>query len=264
MTLTKTLAVSSTHPTDGVGPASATDWELTANNHAGSEVAGTTGVAEALPRGDFALSEAELPMRPTQEYTLDHWTCVDDDTGATVPVVGSSVSLSRTDQRLTCTALNRFTPPHLTLVKNVHGGTASADQWQLVASGPTPLSGLSGSTPVTDVTVASGGYTLSESPVSSPGPANYVAGLWQCAGGGTGGGGVTLTLGANEDVICTLTNTYEAPAPGPDPNDPGQPGGPGGRLPWTGWVAAGVMPLAVLIFSVGVVLKVHRRRQSGR
>ena len=77
-------------------------------------------------------------------------------------------------QSATCTITNTAIAPQLTLVKQVDngttGGTAVATDWTLTATGPTNLSGQSGSPAVTDATVQVGSYLLAE----SGGPAGYL------------------------------------------------------------------------------------------
>ncbi len=96
----------------------------------------------------------------------------------------------------------------LTLVKvvdNSADGTATTSDWTLSASGPTNISGTSGSPTVTGATVDPGTYTLSE----STGPDNYAPSAWSCEGGSLDGSSLTLTAG--ESATCTITNTYIIP-----------------------------------------------------
>ncbi|MEU7737570.1 VWA domain-containing protein [Streptomyces griseus] len=113
----------------------------------------------------------------------------------------------------------------LTLVKRVinqHGGTAQPGDWTLTANGPETLSGTSGSTAVTDVTVPPGTYTLGE----SNGPEGYLPTGWECED--TEGDDVPVpnnqvTLAAGDTVTCTITNkehsTPPSPTPTPHPTD---------------------------------------------
>ncbi|MGH1563479.1 hypothetical protein [Mumia sp. DW29H23] len=100
--------------------------------------------------------------------------------------------------------------PHLTLVKVVDttgGGTAEPDDWTLSASGPTDLSGTSGSREVTAATVDPGDYTLAE----SGGPVGYEASDWQCEADGEPREvvGATVAIADPEIVVCTITNTFQ-------------------------------------------------------
>ena len=126
----------------------------------------------------------------------------------------------------------------LTLVKRVQGGSAVPSDWTLTATGPTGISGPSGSNAVTDHTVEAGDYALTE----SGGPDGYTPGAWTCTGGALTGSTVTVTGGA--DVVCTIVNTASGaageptPDPTPEPTPDPTPGGggageppPGGGLP---------------------------------
>ncbi len=99
-------------------------------------------------------------------------------------------------------------PTTLTLNKvviNNNGGSAVATAWTLstVALSPTLISGTTGSTDVTNATVAPGAYTLSE----SGGPAGYTASLYSCVkNGGAAVVGNSITLAAGDDATCTITN----------------------------------------------------------
>jgi choice-of-anchor A domain-containing protein len=139
----------------------------------------------------------------------------------------------------------------LTLVKQVEGGTADPSDWTLSATGPTTISGPSGSPAVTEQTVSTGDYTLTE----SAGPDGYTAGAWSCTGAP-----VTesiVTIGDGDAVVCTVVNTAtpmappsptptETPAP-PSPTTPSVPAptqtaNPAGALPPTGDPGSGSMP----------------------
>ena len=91
----------------------------------------------------------------------------------------------------------------LTLVKDVindNGGTATASNWTLTASGPTGFSG-SGPFVTSGTDFMAGRYDLSE----SGGPAGYTASDWFCDGG-TQNDADTITLGQGESATCTITN----------------------------------------------------------
>lgn len=108
--------------------------------------------------------------------------------------------------------------PSLTLVKevdNTGGGAETASVWTLTAtgSGGSPTN-LSGSTGVDSDTVFSSGtfkvgtYTLAESST----PSGYTASTYSCIK--NGGGAVvsnSITLAADDDAVCTITNTYVPP-----------------------------------------------------
>ena len=108
-----------------------------------------------------------------RHYAAGPWSC----TGAT-SFTATSVTLDA-DDVATCTIVNNDQPAHLTLVKTVEnnfGGTAVPTDWTLNATGPTPISGVTGSAAVTNATVNAGNYTIFE----SNGPPGYVSGAWSC------------------------------------------------------------------------------------
>ena len=61
-------------------------------------------------------------------------------------------------------------------VVNLFGGTAVATDWTLNATGPTPISGVTGSAAVTNAPVAAGSYSIFE----SNGPPGYASSAWSC------------------------------------------------------------------------------------
>ena len=94
-----------------------------------------------------------------------------------------------------------FGAAEITLQKKVvndSGGTATESDFKLGASGPESISGFTGDSAITDVSVAPGYYSLEES-----GPAGYT-GTWSCTGGSLTGASITLKVG--DDVVCTLVN----------------------------------------------------------
>ncbi len=92
--------------------------------------------------------------------------------------------------------------PTLTLVKNLindHSGTATLTSFVLSATGTPTISGISGTAPVTNVSMGIGSYVLNETTV-----AGYTASNWSCPDGNLAGN--TLTLAATDDITCTITN----------------------------------------------------------
>jgi hypothetical protein len=182
------------------GTAVDTAWTLTAAGPV--RISGLTGAAAVtaapVPIGTYDLSETG----PTG-YDASPWDC----TGA-ASFTAASVTLALA-QNATCTIINSDIPPTLTLVKhvvNVHGGTAVDIDWTLAATGPTPISGITGSAEVTNAEVSAGTYTLSE----SGGPAGYSASPWSCTGATSFTAG-SVTLALDEHATCTITNTDIAP-----------------------------------------------------
>lgn len=115
-------------------------------------------------------------------------------------ILGGMVALDE-GENVACTITNDDDAPSLTLRKiviNDNGGLAEASDWNLSASGPTPISGAGGAT--SDPEFDAGTYDLSES-----GPVGYAAGDWICEGG-TQDDADTVTIGLGQDVVCTITN----------------------------------------------------------
>jgi uncharacterized repeat protein (TIGR01451 family) len=120
-------------------------------------------------------------------------------------------------QSATCTISNVDQPAHLTLVKtvvNTQGGNALNTAWTLTATGPTTITGHTGTPAVTGVAVSVGTYTLSE----ADGPAGYSASAWVCSAGTLDGARLTLAL--NQSATCTITNTFVPPPPPVIPDVP--------------------------------------------
>lgn len=101
--------------------------------------------------------------------------------------------------------------PVITLFKRLdttYGGTASATDWTLGASGPVSISGVTGDSAITTVTVPAGDYTLAE----SGGPAGqYQWSDLTCTQEGHEVSGVSVdtpvvTLSRGDDVQCAFTN----------------------------------------------------------
>ena len=187
----------------GVTPASAT------TQAAGSVTFDVDFTAPADPARPVTITETLLPgfeigLGPGGARA----TCTFDD-GTPVPVTnvgpgtGFQLNVSPVDD-ITCTVTNnQLVPPRLTLVKTVtndNGGTALPTAWTLSAAGPTPISGTSGATTVTDATVQPGTYTLAE----TAGPAGYQAGAWSCTDGVLTGSSLVLAFG--DVATCTINN----------------------------------------------------------
>jgi hypothetical protein len=90
-------------------------------------------------------------------------------------------------------------------VVNNNGGTATASNWTLTASGPTGFSG-SGPSVSSGAGFDAGTYNLSE----SGGPAGYTASAWNCAGGSQNDSD-TVTLALGQSATCTITNDDQGP-----------------------------------------------------
>lgn len=88
----------------------------------------------------------------------------------------------------------------LTLVKELFSPVDAPTDWTLFANGPTPFSGVTGSSDVTSVLVSPGSYDLSED-----GPGGYTASVWNCVGG-TQNDDDTISLLEGESATCTIIN----------------------------------------------------------
>ncbi|MBD9437859.1 isopeptide-forming domain-containing fimbrial protein, partial [Pseudoxanthomonas sp. PXM03] len=186
---------------DDGGTAVATAWTLTATGSA-QTVSGTSGSAAvtnvAVPVGTYALSEAGGPAG----YTAGTYSCVVNDGAA---IVSDSIALAGGDVA-TCTITNDDQAATLTLVKTVindNGGTATASDFPLTATGPTTITGISGTAAVTNAPVNAGVYTLSE-----PVVAGYTAGAWSCTAGTLSGNQLTLANG--NSATCSIVNDDQA------------------------------------------------------
>ena len=190
LTLVKTVT------NDNGGTAVPTDWTLTADGPT-TGITGPVGdpavTDTPVAAGDYQLTEAGGPAG----YTASAWSC----TGATV--TGATVAIALGDDA-TCTIHNNDQPAQLTLVKTVDHGTTGdttpATAWTLTGTGPTPISGTTGSNDVTGATVNAGTYDLTET-----GPAGFTATAWDCGPATITGTTVTVPNGA--DITCTITNT---------------------------------------------------------
>ncbi len=157
--------------------------------------------------GNFSVTET-VPAA----WSNTGLTCTSSGTGssATPNLVNHSVAITigaAGGATIDCIYTNTLQQAHLTLVKTVtndNGGTAATTAWTLSASGPTPISGATGSGTVTNASVNAGQYSLSE----SGGPSGYTAGTWSCVGGTQNGSNVTLTAG--QSATCTINNNDNA------------------------------------------------------
>ena len=171
--------------------------------------AGTYTITENLPPSG--------PGIPPSPWTLTNISCtggqIISNTPPSIQVTinpGESANCTFTNQSNTTTTT-------LTLIKdviNTGGGTATASQWTLSATGPTPISGITGDQAITDRQVSPGAYTISE----SGGPTNYTTdpNQWTCSGTGATGNNIltygnSITLSTGDQVTCSITNTYSAP-----------------------------------------------------
>lgn len=202
-----TLTLIKTVTNDSGGTAAPTDWTLTATGPT-TGITGPVGddavTDVAVEVGSYVLAESDGP----DGYTAGAWNCLAGGATVDVDVVGgvSTVPVALGED-VTCTVNNDDDAANLTLVKVVDNGdtgaTTAATEWMLSAAGPTPISGVTSSTAVTNADVDAGSYDLSED-----GPAGYSASDWVCGGATVTDSTVVVPNGG--DVTCTITNVAEA------------------------------------------------------
>ncbi|ALN88268.1 conserved repeat domain protein [Lysobacter capsici] len=199
-----TLTLVKTVTNDNGGTAVATAWTLQAAGP--TNITGATGSAAvtnaSVNPGSYTLSETGGPAG----YTAGTYSCVINGGAA---VVNNTVALAAGDNA-TCTINNDDQAATLTLVKTVtndNGGAAVATAWTLAATGPTNITGATGSAAVTNAPVNPGSYALSE----TGGPAGYTAGTYSCViNGGAAVVNNTVALAAGDNATCTINNDDQA------------------------------------------------------
>jgi hypothetical protein len=200
-----TLTLVKTVDNSNGGTAVAADWLLTATGPTTMSGQGGAGPTP-VPAGTYTLSESGGPSG----YTAGIWSCVSSNptnggTGGGSLIAGAvlsavdSVTLAPGESKV-CTINNASQKASLELVKSVSGGSRSASEWTLTASGPTFLSGAGG---VAATPVAAGTYTLGET-----GPTDYTADpSWGCTGTGSFTPPNSIALDPGESAVCTISNT---------------------------------------------------------
>ncbi|MCB0898108.1 MAG: DUF11 domain-containing protein [Actinobacteria bacterium] len=166
--------------------------------------AGESATITGVPTGDCTISENSLPTAPAN-WTFG--TPTFDPLNKTVTVVKDATREGKVTNTIT-----RDTG-RLKLVKNVSGGSKTANDWTLTATGPNGAPNVSNKGGQGTLTSVWSGvdYTLAEAP--NPGT-NYTASAWTCKDAQN----ATVTVNAGkvkvnkgQDVTCTITNTYTAP-----------------------------------------------------
>ena len=166
--------------------------------------AGESTLITGVPTGDCTISENTLPTAPAN-WTFG--TPTFDPPSKTVTVVKDVTREGKVTNTIT-----RDTG-RLKLVKNVNGGSKTANDWTLTATGPNSAPNVSnkgGQGSLTSVW-SNVDYTLAESP--NPGT-NYTASAWTCKD--QENQSVTVNAGKvkvdkGQDVTCQITNTYTPP-----------------------------------------------------
>jgi hypothetical protein len=191
LTLVKTVT------NDNGGTKTVSDFALTATGPVTiTGLTGSTAVTNrAVNAGSYALTEATLAG-----YTPSSWTC----TGGTQS--GANIGLD-VGGAATCTINNNDVAPGLTLIKTVtndNGGTKTVSDFALTASGPITITGLTGSTAITNRPVTAGSYALTEATL-----AGYTPSSWTCTGGTQTGANIAVGVGGG--ATCTINNNDVAP-----------------------------------------------------
>jgi hypothetical protein len=184
-------------------------YTTTGTGFSGFNLTGGTSNTQNVTPGSYSITESTL-----SGWGVTGLTCSATGTGTSAtPNVGTrSVAItvgSAGGGVVDCIYTNTLQQAHLTLVKTVtndNGGTVVATAWTLNGSGPTPISGATGSGAVTNAAVNAGTYALSE----TSGPSGYTAGSWTCSGGTQNSSNITLTAG--QSATCTINNNDNAPS----------------------------------------------------
>ena len=186
---------------DNGGTAQPADWTLFATGP--TTITGRTGdssvTGAAMKAGTYTLDDSG----PSGYAGV--WSCTSSG------LTGSTLVLGAGDD-VTCTLTDDDRAAQLTLIDEVtndNGGSARPADWTLTATGPTPISGHTGDTSVTEAPVNAGTYALSDA-----GPPGY-AGAWSCTSDDIGydriraassAAGSTVVLNTADSVTCTLTD----------------------------------------------------------
>jgi hypothetical protein len=186
---------------DDGGAKAAADWTLTATGTSGtfSDTGDSTTHHSVSAGVQYTLTESSV----AGYSQVGDWSCSGGGTFATP----NKITLALGDD-VTCTVTNNDVAPKLQLVKSVtndNGGSKTAADWTLTATGSGGFSDSGDSTTHHKVTAAIE-YTLSESSV-----AGYTQiGDWSCNGGSFAAPN-KITLGLGDDVTCTITNDDNGP-----------------------------------------------------
>lgn len=221
---------------DGANPVLRANWPVTASVTSASGAVSTSPVAttqrtssEGIAHwtANYAAGTESATVAVSEQmldgFVFDSGVCRVEGLDGSVRSVELSgadpVSISGIDpgDRVDCSYTNRVAPTMLTLEKVVDANfdpDAGANQWMLSASGPNgvSISGLSGSTAVTEVEVPAGSYALSEqlSGEHASKSDGYVQQNLTCVDSATDSalpvtdGNVVLVDGSR--AICTFTN----------------------------------------------------------
>lgn len=199
---------------DNGGTAGAGDFTLAATAQAGSDSTRdfTSATVDPIGHPVFGGVAYDLSETGPAGYAAGDWSCeVTNDQaalrGKQLDLVGSTVTL-QIGEHVTCSITNDDVAPVLQLRKTVvndNGGTATAADFTLSATGTLAGNSLTGVTPIdSGATLQADTWTLSES-----GPSGYT-GTWVCIGGTQVGS--TVAVGIGGTATCTIVNDDIAPA----------------------------------------------------
>ena len=182
------LTVTKVVTTDNGGDASCDDFSFSVNGATAVAFEGDCSNTFSVNAGTYSVTEPAVAG-----YTTSYDNC----SNLMIGLGGSA----------TCTIYNDDDAPSLRLIKvvtNDNGGTVTADDWTLTATGPTGFSGTGDVS--SDASFDIGTYNLSES-----GPADYTASDWVCVGV-TQDDADSVTLGLGDSAVCTITNDDDEPS----------------------------------------------------
>lgn len=189
------------------------DWTLTATPQAITGQAAVSGNGDPTSAGGVSAVPVfagtyQLSETGPDGFTPGTWECA----GVVAPIVGGLVTIP-SGGAVECQITNTATFPKLTLIKNVINegtdGIATPGDWTLSATGPSPISGVSGNLDepdaVLEVPVKVGAYTLGEAGTSL----GYLASKWSCDKEGFDPDSAILQLTEGDNVTCEITNTAQ-------------------------------------------------------
>ncbi len=183
----------------GTQPESA--WTLTATGNQQTPVVlsgpGASGSTDVVSNATFKAGTYTLTESGPAGYSASSWSCTGTGT-----LNGNQITLGL-GQSAVCSITNDDIAPTLKLVKSVASGSASPASWNLTATGTGGFTDA-GNSSIFHPVLANQLYTLSESVLSG----YSQSGNWECDNT-TVSNGDEITLGINQNVTCTVTNTRD-------------------------------------------------------
>jgi hypothetical protein len=173
-------------------PVVSSPFTITTSGGTGSQL------IDKVKTGTYHIAESSLAAN----FDFTSLSCTPNNAFASATTSGQTATITMGNGGdITCTFTNTKRT-FLTLVKTVtndNGGTKTTSDFPLTASGPVTISGVSGTTDVTNRSVSAGSYALTEQT-----QAGYTASSWSCAGGTQSGANITLATG--NSATCTINN----------------------------------------------------------